>query len=237
MKIQISISYCLNLIFIFLFFHLAFVPVSAHAMTYKWIKEQDISPFQRSVYRAQTITEANHDTHTSPNEPFKKNPGKYEDPLEKDIDEALNNLGKAIAKGIKDILIIAGRKLENAGAGFGDWLEVAARNLPDIQLEEYRNKNEEFRQGVKNLLVGAFLMCQFQFMVEGATACSKEGLNISEEMVKEYEDYIVFINPDKNSPKDLLISAYHKQIGDVWEITHMGKQSLKEVKRNIKKGI
>ena len=252
MKNQISTLYLFSLIFTFLIFHLAFIPVNAHAMAFKWIGEQDKAHFsdnppsnmfqnnnppQPPLNGTQKTTEANPEPQTSSDELLKSFSEKHGDPLEKNIEEIINNLSKVFAKVIKDILKIVGKKLENVGAGFGDWLEVAIKNLPDIQLEEYRNKDEEFQQGVKNLLLGAYLICQFQFMVEGSTTCSKKKLNISEEMSKEYKNYVVFIDPEKNSPKDLLISAYHKQIGDVWEITHLGKQSLREVRHNKKKGL
>lgn len=160
-----------------------------------------------------------------------------EEPSRGNLEDALNHMGKAFAKGIKDMLIIASRKLGNVGAGFGEWLKVAMKNLPDIQLKEYRNKNEEYQQGVKNLLVGVYLMCQFQFMVEGSATCSNNDLNTYETLLKEYKDYVVFIDPSKNSKDDLLISGYHTQVGDIWEINHEGKQSLRVARHNDKRGI
>ena len=158
--------------------------------------------------------------------------------LEKGIDEGFRKLGEALGEGLGKGMQKLGEEMGKAFEGMGELMVIAEQNKPDPEQKVFKNKEEEAKHNVKQVLIGMFLMCQFQFIIEKSETCSKDGLNkksadgwkVKEdsEMKKKFEDYEINIDPKKNTRHNLLIKAKHKKLGEVWEITHEGKKSLKE---------
>jgi len=119
-------------------------------------------------------------------------------------------------------------------------LDFMGKSLLEHQILMYRSvnindiiiirgyKKEKITYKVQQFLLAMFLMCQFQFIVEASKNCSEDGVEITEEKKKEFKDYVSEISPSKNSRTDLLIRGYHKHSGEVWQITHEGKSSIKK---------
>ena len=152
-------------------------------------------------------------------------------------------LGDAMAKGLEKGMEKLGEELGKAFEGFGELMILAEENKPDTEKKTFANKEEEIKHDIQQVLLGMFMVCQFQFIIGKSETCSKDGLkkksadgwkvNEDSEMKKKFEDYDFYIDPKKNTRNNLLITAKHKNSGTTWEITHKGKKSLKESKNKI----
>lgn len=157
------------------------------------------------------------------------------------MEEGFEKMGEALGKGLAKGMEKLGEELGKVFEGIGELMVIAEQNKPDMEKKVFANKEEEVRHDVKQVLLGMFLVCQFQYIVGKAETCSKDGLkgkladgwkiDENSEMKKKFEEYVIEIDPGKNTRRNLLIKAHHKKVGGVWEITHEGKKSLKESAR------
>ncbi len=159
-------------------------------------------------------------------------------------EDGFQELGDAMTKGLEKGMEKLGEELGKAFEGLGELMIIAQENEPDTEKRTFANKEEEIKHNIQQVLLGMFMVCQFQFIVGKSETCSKDGLkqkssdgwkvNEDSEMKKKFEDYDFYIDPKKNTRNNLLITAKHKSTGTTWEITHKGKKSLKESKNKIK---
>lgn len=153
-----------------------------------------------------------------------------------EAEEGFQQMGDALAKGLEKGIEKLGEEMGKAFGGFGELLAIAEQNQPDNEKRVFKNKEDELRHDTQQVLLGMFLACQFQFIVGKSEACSKNFENSDKgwkvdkgsEMSKKFEDYIIDIDPNKNTRQNLLIKAHHKDFREVWEITQEGKSSLKK---------
>ncbi|KMP11449.1 hypothetical protein UR09_03330 [Candidatus Nitromaritima sp. SCGC AAA799-A02] len=247
-----------------IFFAIVLILVSVDsidAKTYKWkdedgkwhftddaskVPQNNRSPFRRTPPR-EDISKPTQSDHTNKSGVDGKRPrpshssGKD---LEKGMEEDLQKMGEALAEGLGKGMEKLGEELGKAFEGIGELVVIAEQNKPDTEKKVFENKEDEIRHDVQQVLLGMFLICQFQFILAKSETCSRDGLegkladgwkvNQNLEMKKKLEDYIIKIDPNKNTRRDLLIKAHHKNFGGAWEITHEGKKSLKETSRQIK---
>ncbi len=155
-----------------------------------------------------------------------------------DEDESFQQMGDALADGLEKGMEKLGEELGKAFGGIGELMIIAQENQPDPEKKTFKNQADEIKHDTQQILLGMFLMCQFQFIIGKSETCSKEALNeklaegwkVDEdsEMKEKFESYDIDIDPKKNTRQNLLIKAQHKRSGNTWEITHEGKKSLKE---------
>lgn len=230
-------------------------PIVSEAKVYKWRDENgtliftdDITKVPKSKRPVSRQTPASKDpsqTNKSKqekqvpiNKKRPKSPPFSGDNFDPTIEDGLQELGNALADGMGKGLEKLGEEMGKAFEGLGELMVIALENQPDTEKKTFTNKEEQVKHETQQVLLGMFLMCQFQFIVGKSETCSKDGLNIKppdgwkidegSEMKKKLEEYNIDIDPKKNTRQDLLIKANHKKIGQVWEITHEGKKSIKE---------
>ncbi len=165
--------------------------------------------------------------------------------FEQGLEEGFEKMGEALGKGLEAGMEKLGEELGKAFEGMGELMVIAELNKPDMEKKVFESKEEEVKHDVQQVLLGMFLICQFQYIVGKLETCSKDGLkekmadgwsvNEDSEMKKKFEDYVIEVDPVRNTRKNLLIKAHHKEIGNVWEITHEGKKSIKESSEPAKK--
>lgn len=148
--------------------------------------------------------------------------------LDRKIEDGFQQLGEALGKGLEAGLEKMGEELGKAFGGMGDWLAVVEANQPDMKEKVFEDQEEQARYDVQQLLLGMFLMCQFEFIVQKSATCSLEGVEIDEKKKAKFDDFVTEIDPRRNTRQNLLIRSYHKNRGEVWEITQEGKSSLKK---------
>ena len=159
--------------------------------------------------------------------------------LQTHMDENFKKMGDALGPGMKQGMeqLAEGmaKAFQGMGEGLGKFMKIAEANKPDMEKTSFSDKEEEITYKVQQLLLGMFLMCQFQFIMEISKNCSEDGMEIDEDKRKKFKDYVSEISPDKNYRTDLLIRGYPKHSGKVWQITHEGKRSIKQSpNQNIK---
>tara|TARA_B100000809_G_scaffold187914_1_gene186225 strand:- start:1780 stop:2517 length:738 start_codon:yes stop_codon:yes gene_type:complete len=145
-----------------------------------------------------------------------------------DFKEMGDALGRGMEQGMEQLTEGLVKAFQDMGEGLGKFIKIAEANKPDMEKTSFSSKKEEITYKVQQFLLAMFLMCQFQFIVEASKNCSEDGVEITEEKKKEFKDYVSEISPSKNSRTDLLIRGYHKHSGEVWQITHEGKSSIKK---------
>lgn len=220
----------------------------SEAEIYKWKDENGIWHFTDDVRRAPkrpgnlTPPPIPKSSTRQPSEP-QTSPGKSENgarDLRKSFEseDGFQELGDAMAKGLEKGMEKLGEELGKAFEGLGELMIIAKENEPDTEKKTFKNKEDEIKHETQQVLLGMFMVCQFQFIVGKSETCSKDGLKKSSadgwkvdkdsEMQKKFEDYDIHIDPNKNTRQNLLIKAHQKNFSTGWEITHEGKKSLKE---------
>lgn len=148
------------------------------------------------------------------------------------MDEGFEKMGEAMGEAMGEGMKQMGKAMEEGlkgfGEGLGEIMELAAKNTPDPDKASYASKEEEVGAMVKGYLLGIFLGCNAEFIMDKAETCVKEDLNMTDEGKEKFVDYDFQVDPTRNTRTDLLIRGYHKTIGEVWEIDQTGKPSLKK---------
>ncbi|MZH42399.1 MAG: hypothetical protein F3740_11455 [Nitrospinae bacterium] len=82
-----------------------------------------------------------------------------------------------------------------------------ATSLTLAEKKTFTNIEEEIKHDIQQVLLGMFMVCQFQFIIGKSETCSKDGLkkkstdgwkvNEDSKMKKKFEDYDLYIDPKK----------------------------------------
>ena len=242
---------------------LTFAPASlVDAKVYKWKDENgkwhySDNPSKIPPSQAPKINKPPASKSLSPNSLSPKSPStshkssdssrSMEGEMAKGMEEGFEKMGEALGKGLAEGMQKMGEEMGKAFGGMGEMIALAAANQPDEKKTAFANKEEEVLYEVKEVLLGMFMFCQFQYVVAKSETCTKEGpkekdmkgwkMKDDPEREKKLAKYFIDIVPEKSSRENLLIIARHKQYGDAWEITHKGKPSLAKSARQIQKRV
>jgi len=158
--------------------------------------------------------------------------------MEGEMGEGFGKMGEELGKGMAKGMEKMGEALGKAFEGLGELMVLAQKNQPDEKKTTFNSQEEEMEYRVKEVLLGAFMLCQAQYIMAKSKTCSKEGpkgggkdgwkMKEDPEKKKLYKDYEFKIDPSKNTRGNLLIRAYHKKLGGIWQITHEGKPSIRK---------
>ena len=149
--------------------------------------------------------------------------------LEQELQKLSNEMGKGMEKGIKTMAKELSKAFKGMGEGFAKLMAIAESNKPDMGKTSFESRDEKLEYQMRQFLVGMFLMCQFQFIIEKSKTCTDKSKNMTPEKKKEFKDFRAELIALRNTPTNLKIHAYHKNIKYTWEITHEGKSSIHKV--------
>ncbi|MBT4900092.1 MAG: DUF4124 domain-containing protein [Nitrospinaceae bacterium] len=208
----------------------------AWGAVYKWKDENGRLHFTDDITKI-PLEHRPHHTNKKP----KKKIEKPETSTGKNLKKGGTSLGQGMEQGMGQLAEGLAEGLTKAfegmmGEGFGELMQIAEANKPDdMEKTTFSSKEEEIEHKLQQFLIGMFLMCQFQFIMEKSTTCSDKGMEIDEKKWGDFKDYVGEISPRQNTRTNLLIRAYHKNSGEVWQITEDGKSSVKKVPKENKK--
>ena len=208
----------------------------AWAVLYKWKDENGRKHFTDDITKVPLEHRPHHTNKKQkikkPETSLGKNLKKGGTSLEQGMEQGMEQMAEELIRGLKQGME---QMAEGMGEGFGQWVGVIEANAPDIGETSFNSKEEEIEHKLQQFLIGTFLMCQFQFIMEKSATCSDKGMEIDEKKWGDFKDYVSEISPRQNTRTNLLIRAYHKNSGEVWQITEDGKSSVKKAPKENKK--
>jgi len=235
----------------FIIFSVAFVLLSAHwsdAEVYKWRDENGKLHFTDDPRKVPEIDRPV--PKTLPQKPPEKptsDPSEkrfyYGTPRNQDGHSIPNNtaggfekMGDALGKGLQKGMEKMGEAIGKSFEGLGELMVIAQENKPDPEKNDFTSEEEKSEYQVQQALLGMFMICQMQYIMQKSETCAKDGLKENSKdgwkvkkdskMNQIIKNHKIEIDPQKNSRENLFIKAHQNNSKNVWKITHEGKKSI-----------
>ncbi|MBC8282986.1 MAG: DUF4124 domain-containing protein [Nitrospinae bacterium] len=236
-------------------FGIALVLVSAHlsdATVYKWRDENGKLHFTDDPSKLPENERplAKESPKKVPEEPASKqpeekfyygNPKNQSDPTVSNgaaggIENGFQKMGDALGKGLQKGMQKMGEEMGKSLEGLGPLIIIAEENKPDPEKNDFSSEEEKSEYQAQQALLGMFMICQMQYIMQKSETCAKDGLKGNSKdgwkvkkdskMDKIIKNHVIEIDPKRNTRENLLIKAHQNNSKKVWQITHEGKKSI-----------
>lgn len=152
------------------------------------------------------------------------------------IEEGFQKMGNELGKGLQQGMQKMGEAIGNSFQGLGELMIIANENKPDPDKNNFASEEEKAEYQVQQALLGMFMICQMQYIMQKSETCAKDGLKENSKdgwkvkkdskMNKIIKNHKIEIDPKKNSRENLFIKAHQNNSKNIWQITHEGKNSI-----------